>query len=117
MSGNFESGLKIRKEVLGEDYVKHSMENTSEFNMPIQVSVTKYCWGEIWGRKGLDKKQRSFLNLSMLTALNRPHELKFHVSGALNNGSTKEVIEEVVLQSVIYCGVRAAIVIFRTATG
>jgi len=115
MSGNFESGLKIRKEVLGEDHVKHSMENTSEFNMPIQELVTKYCWGEIWGRKGLDKKQRSFLNLSMLTALNRPHELKLHVRGALSNGITKEEIQEVFLQAAIYCGVPAAIDSFRTA--
>jgi 4-carboxymuconolactone decarboxylase len=81
----------------------------------MQELVTQYCWGEVWNRPGLDRRTRSFLNLAMLTALNRPHELKLHVRGALNNGLTKDEIREVFLQSAIYCGVPAAIDSFRVA--
>lgn len=111
----FDIGLEIRRSVLGAEYVDSSIQNATEFNMPMQELVTEYCWGEIWARPGLPKKTRSMLNLAMITALNRPHELKLHVRGAINNGLTKEEIQEVFLQTAIYCGVPAAIDSFRTA--
>lgn len=111
----FEKGLKIRREVLGADYVDKSIANADDFNRPMQELVTEYCWGEVWGRPGLDRKTRSIVNLAMLTALNRPHEIKLHVRGALNNGLGKEEIMEIFLQTAIYCGVPAAIDSFRTA--
>ena len=111
----FEKGLKVRRKVLGAEHVDASLENADSFSMPMQELVTQYCWGEVWTRPGLDRRMRSFLNLAMLTALNRPHELKLHVRGAINNGLTKEEIAEVFLQSAIYCGVPAAIGSFRVA--
>jgi len=111
----FEKGLQTRREVLGEEYVNASLKNADPFNMPMQELVTQYCWGDVWNRPGLDRRTRSFLNLAMLTALNRPHEIKLHVRGAINNGLSKEEISEVFLQSAIYCGVPAAIDSFRVA--
>lgn len=111
----FEKGLKTRREVLGAEHVDASIKNADEFNMPMQELVTQYCWGDVWNRPGLDRRTRSFLNLAMITALNRPHELKLHVRGAINNGLTKDEIKEVFLQAAIYCGVPAAIDSFRTA--
>ncbi|HYD94536.1 MAG TPA: 4-carboxymuconolactone decarboxylase [Noviherbaspirillum sp.] len=111
----FDKGLQTRREVLGADYVDASIKSADDFNMPMQELVTQYCWGDVWNRPGLDRRTRSFLNLAMLTALNRPHELKLHVRGAINNGLTKEEIKEVFLQTAIYCGVPAAIDAFRTA--
>ncbi|SER68626.1 4-carboxymuconolactone decarboxylase [Psychrobacillus sp. OK032] len=111
----FDIGLEIRRSVLGAEYVDSSIQNATDFNMPMQELVTEYCWGEIWARPGLPKKTRSMLNLAMITALNRPHELKLHVRGAINNGLTKDEIQEVFLQTAIYCGVPAAIDSFRTA--
>jgi len=111
----FEQGLEIRRSVLGAEYVDNSINNATDFNRPMQELVTEYCWGEVWARPGLPKKTRSMLNLAMITALNRPHELKLHVRGAINNGVTKEEIQEVLLQTAIYCGVPAAIDSFRTA--
>ena len=111
----FEKGLKTRREVLGAEYVDASIRNADDFNRPMQELVTEYCWNEIWNRPGLDRRTRSFLNLAMITALNRPHELKLHVRGAINNGVTKDEIKEVFLQAAIYCGVPAAIDSFRSA--
>ncbi len=111
----FDKGLATRRAVLGAEYVDNSLRNADDVNMPMQELVTEYCWNEIWNRPGLDRKTRSFLNLAMLIALNRPHELKLHVRGAINNGLTKEEIREVFLQAAIYCGVPAAIDAFRTA--
>jgi 4-carboxymuconolactone decarboxylase len=111
----FENGLKTRREVLGAEYVDNAIKNADEFTMPMQELVTQYCWGDIWNRPGLDRRTRSFLNLAMITALNRPHELKLHVRGAINNGLTKDEIKEVFLQTAIYCGVPAAIDAFRVA--
>lgn len=111
----FKKGLEIRKSVLGAEYVNNSIDNATDFNMPLQQLVTEYCWGDVWARPGLDKKTRSMLNLAMLTALNRPHELKLHLKGALTNGVTKEEISEILLQTAIYCGVPAAVDSFRTA--
>lgn len=111
----YEQGLKVRREVLGAEHVDRSIKSADDFNRPMQELVTEYCWGEIWARPGLERKTRSLLNLAMLTALNRPHEVKLHVLGALNNGVTKEEITEVFLQAAIYCGVPAAIDSFRIA--
>jgi 4-carboxymuconolactone decarboxylase len=111
----FDKGLKVRREVLGAEYVDAAISNADDFSMEMQQHVTQYCWGDIWNRPGLDRRTRSFLNLAMITALNRPHELKLHVRGAINNGLTKSEIKEVFLQSASYCGVPAAIDAFRTA--
>lgn len=111
----FEQGLEVRRSVLGAEYVDKSIQNATDFNRPMQELVTEYCWGEVWTRPGLPRKTRSMLNLAMITALNRPHELKLHVRGALNNGLSKDEIKEVFLQTAIYCGVPAAIDSFRTA--
>ncbi len=114
-SDRFERGLAIRKSVLGEAYVEKALASADEFNRPMQELVTEYCWGTVWARDGLPKKTRSMLNLAMLSALNRPHELKAHVRGALNNGVTRAEICEVLLQVAIYCGVPAAMDSFRVA--
>ncbi len=111
----FERGLEIRKSVLGAEFVENAIKTADDFNRPMQELVTEYCWGAVWGRDGLSKKTRSFLNLAMISALNRPHELKMHVKGALRNGLTKEEICEVFLQVAIYCGVPTAIDSFRIA--
>ena len=111
----FEKGLKTRREVLGAEYVDASIKNADAFTQELQELVTSYCWGDIWNRPGLDRKTRSFLNLAMLTALNRPHEIKLHVRGAINNGLTKDEIKEVFLQAAIYCGVPATLDSFRVA--
>lgn len=111
----FEKGLQTRREVLGDEYVDASLKNADEFSRRMQEHVTQYCWGDVWNRPGLDRRSRSMLNLAMLTALNRPHEIKIHVRGAINNGLTKDEIAEIFLQTAIYCGVPAAIDAFRTA--
>jgi 4-carboxymuconolactone decarboxylase len=111
----FEKGLSIRRAVLGAEYVDKAIATANDFNRPLQELVTQYCWGEIWGRPGLDRKTRSLLNLAMISALNRPHEVKMHIKGALNNGVTKDEIKEVFLQVAIYCGVPAAVDSFRLA--
>ncbi len=112
----FDQGLAMRREVLGDEYVDASTKNATDFNIDMQELVTQYCWGDVWNRPGLDRKTRSFLNLAMISALNRPHELKLHVRGAINNGLTKDEIKEVFLQVAIYCGVPAAIDAFRVAS-
>ena len=109
------AGLKTRREVLGAEYVDKSMAAVDDFNRPFAELLNTYCWNDIWNRPGLDRKQRSLLNLAMLTALGKPHELKLHVNGALNNGLSKEQIREVFLQAAIYCGVPAAVEAFRVA--
>lgn len=111
----FEKGLKIRREVLGSEYVDNALKTADAFNMPLQELVTTYCWGECWGRPGLDRRTRSMLNLAMISALNRPQEMKAHVRGAINNGLTKNDIQEVFLQVAIYVGVPAAVDSFRIA--
>ncbi len=111
----FDKGLKIRRSVLGDEFVDKSLASADEFNMPMQELATTYCWGECWGREGLDKKTRSIINLAMISALNRPHELKIHVKGAIRNGVTKEEIREVLFQVAIYAGVPAGVDSFRIA--
>ena len=111
----FEKGLAIRRAVLGADYVDKAMSTADDFNRPMQELTTQYCWGEIWGRPGLDRRTRSIINLAMISALNRPHEVKAHIKGALNNGLTKDDIREIFLQVAIYCGVPAGVDSFRAA--
>ncbi len=111
----YEEGLAIRREVLGSEYVDRAIASADDFNRPLQELVTEYCWGAVWSRPGLDRRTRSMLNLAMLSALNRPHELRIHVAGALRNGCTPEEIREVLLQVGIYCGVPAAVDAFRVA--
>ena len=111
----FDKGLAIRRAVLGEEYVDNAMKTADDFNKPMQELTTEYCWGYVWGREGLDRRTRSLLNLAMISALNRPHELKVHVAGALRNGVTREEIREVFMQVAIYCGVPAGVDSFRTA--
>jgi 4-carboxymuconolactone decarboxylase len=111
----YEKGLKNRREVLGAEYVDNAIKSADDFTRPLQELVTEYCWGAIWDRPGLDRRTRSIVNLSMITALNRPHELKLHVAGALNNGLTKAEIMEILLQTAIYCGLPASIDAFRVA--
>jgi len=111
----FEDGLAVRREVLGAAYVDKALADADDFTRPLQELVTEYCWGAVWTRPGLPRQTRSLVNLAMLTALNRPAELKLHVRGALRNGCTREEIMEVLLQAAIYCGVPAAIESFRSA--
>jgi len=114
-SPKFERGLATRRAVLGAAYVDKSVEQAEPFSWPLQQLVTEYCWDEIWNRPGLDRKMRSLLNLGMIAALNRPHEFRIHVGGALNNGLTKEEIREAILQIAVYCGMPAALDSFRVA--
>lgn len=114
-SEKFNRGLKTRREVLGADYVDKSITMAGDFNWPMQQLTTEYCWDEIWNRPGLERKTRSLLNLVMLSALNRPHELKLHIRGAINNGVSKDEMQEAFLQVGIYCGIPAAIESFRLA--
>ncbi len=108
-------GLKTRREVLGAEYVDKAMAAVDGFNAEFAELLNTYCWNDIWNRPGLPRQTRSMLNLAMLSALGRSHELKLHVNGALNNGLTKEQIREVFLQVAIYCGVPAAVESFRCA--
>jgi 4-carboxymuconolactone decarboxylase len=105
----FEKGLALRKQVLGADYVEKSMASADSFSMPMQELSTEYCWGHVWTRPGLALRDRSLINIAMISALNRPHELKLHVKAALNNGLSREEIREVILQVAVYCGVPAGI--------
>lgn len=111
----FDRGLKIRSETLGEEYVEKSLRSADDFNRPFQEFVTEYCWGAVWGRDGLPRKTRSMLNLGMLCALNRPHELRIHIGGALRNGVTLQEMQEIFMQVAIYAGVPAAVDAFRVA--
>ncbi|GAA1632977.1 4-carboxymuconolactone decarboxylase [Nonomuraea maheshkhaliensis] len=111
----FEAGLAMRKAVLGAAHVERSLAAVSDFSRPVQELVTEYCWGAVWTREGLDRRTRSLLNLAMLTALNRGHELSVHVRGAVANGVTETEIQEALLQTAIYAGVPAALEAFRIA--
>lgn len=111
----FRKGLQVRREVLGDAHVDRSLENTSDFARPIQELVTEYCWGAVWATDGLERKTRSLLNLAMLTALNRPHELAIHVRGAVTTGATEAEIQATLIQTAIYAGVPAALESFRVA--
>ncbi|HEX6999801.1 MAG TPA: carboxymuconolactone decarboxylase family protein [Gammaproteobacteria bacterium] len=111
----YERGLAIRKSVLGGEYVERSISSADDFTMPLQRIVTEYCWGAIWGREELPRKVRSLINIALLSTLNRHHELKIHVKGAIRNGCTKEEIREVLLHVGVYSGIPAAVDSFRVA--
>jgi 4-carboxymuconolactone decarboxylase len=111
----FDKGLALRKQVLGADYVEKSMAAADDFSRPMQELSTEYCWGYVWTRPGLALRDRSLINLGMISALNRPHELKLHVKAALTNGLSREEIREVLMQVAVYCGVPAGIDSVRIA--
>ena len=114
-SQRYEQGMKVRRTVLGDSHVDASLKNRNEFNEAFQDLITRYAWGEIWSRPGLPRQTRSMLTLAMMVALNRPDELRMHLRAALNNGVTREEIQEVLLQTAIYCGVPAANSAFHLA--
>jgi 4-carboxymuconolactone decarboxylase len=116
-ASHYEAGMAVRRRVLGDAYVDRSIAAADEFSQPMQDLTTEFCWGAIWTREGLDLRTRSILNIGMLTALNRSHELAAHIRGALNNGVTREEIREVLLQTAVYVGVPAALESFRVAQG
>lgn len=115
MSESYDSGMRVRREVLGDTHVDRAIERTTEFTADFQDFITRYAWGEIWTRPGLDRKTRSCITLTALVALGHLEELKLHVHAALRNGLTQDEIKEVLLQSAIYCGVPAANAAFATA--
>lgn len=110
-----ELGMKVRRSVLGDAHVDRSLANLNDFNRDFQDLITRYAWGEIWARSGLSRHTRSLITLAMMVALNREEEFKMHVRGAFNNGVTRAVIEEVLLQTALYCGLPAANCAFRWA--
>lgn len=115
VSERFEKGMSVRRTVLGDPHVDRSLDAADDFGWPMQEITTEIGWGDIWARPGLDRRSRSLVNLGMLTALNRPHELEVHIRGAVRNGVTKEEIQEVLMQTAVYCGFPAALDSFRTA--
>ena len=114
-SEKFDKGLALRREVLGEDYVARAMANADEFSRPLQELVTEFAWGTVWQREGLPRRDRSLMTVVMLVALNRPHELRLHLRGALNNGLSREELREALLHAAVYCGMPAAVDAFRAA--
>ena len=110
-----DKGMGVRRAVLGDAYVDNATRNADAFSQPLQDLLNEYCWGAVWGREGLPRKTRSMLNLAMIAILNRPHELKAHLRGALNNGLTREEISEIFLQVAVYGGMPAAVDAFRNA--
>ena len=112
---DFDKGLAMRKQVMGEDFVASALGGATDFTLPIQQYITRNAWGDVWQREGLDLKTRSLITVAMLTALGKQHELKGHVRGALNNGATVAEIQEVLLHASIYCGLPAAVEAFRSA--
>jgi 4-carboxymuconolactone decarboxylase len=115
MSELYDQGMAVRRAVLGDAYVDRALQSSTEFREPMQDLVTEFCWGAVWSREGLDRKTRSLVNIGMLTALNRSTELAAHIRGAVNNGATKEEIQEVLLQTAVYCGMPAGLESFRVA--
>ena len=103
----YERGLALRKEVLGKEFVEKALDGADDFNRPLQELATEYCWGAVWARDGLSRRDRSLLNIGMISALNRPHELKLHIKAALTNGLSRTEIREAILQVAIYCGMPA----------
>jgi 4-carboxymuconolactone decarboxylase len=110
-----ENGMKVRRKVLGNAHVDRTQSQQNEFNSEFQDLITRYAWGEIWTRPGLDKKTRSLITIGMMIALNRSDELRLHLRGALHNSVTHDEIREVLLHSAIYCGVPAANSAFHIA--
>ena len=115
MSEAYERGLQVRREVLGDAHVDRALERTSPFTEDFQELITRYAWGEIWSRPGLDRRTRSCITLTALVALNRLEELELHVAAALRNGLTEDEVKEVLLHSAVYCGIPAANAAFAVA--
>ena len=111
----FEKGILKRRKVLGDEYVDKALASADEFGADLQKLITEYAWGEVWNKESITDKERSLINLGMIAALNRPHELKLHIKGALNNGISQEQIKDVFLQVTIYCGAPAGIDSMRLA--
>lgn len=112
---NKEIGRQIIRELMGDEFLKAKDKTRNAFNTPVQEYAEEVCFGLVWSRDGIDRKQRSILNIAMLTALNRPAQLRSHVEGALNNGCTVEELQEILLQAAVYCGLPAAVDAFRVA--
>jgi 4-carboxymuconolactone decarboxylase len=112
----YDKGLATRTAVLGADYVQGAMQRATDFTRPLQELVIRNAWGNTWQREGIDLKTRSIVTVSMLVALGRMHELKIHVRGALNNGVTKEELQEIFMHASVYCGFPAAVDAFRAAS-
>ncbi|MCP3473166.1 4-carboxymuconolactone decarboxylase [Bradyrhizobium sp. CCBAU 11434] len=110
-----DKGLEVRKAVLGEAYVNNALKNVDDFNRPFQEMLNEYCWGTVWGREELPRKTRSMLNIAMIAILNRQHEFRAHLKGALTNGVTRDEIREILMQVAIYGGMPAAVDSFRIA--
>ena len=110
-----DKGLEVRKAVLGEAYVNNALKNVDDFNRPFQEMLNEYCWGTVWGREELPRKTRSMLNIAMIAILNRQHEFRAHLKGALTNGVTRDEIREILMQVAIYGGMPAAVDSFRVA--
>jgi len=111
----YEAGMAVRREVLGDEYVDRAISSASDFTKPLQDIVTENCWGEIWTRGAIPKRTRSLITIAILAAIKAPAELKAHIVGALRNGCTVEEIQEVLLQSTVYCGVPSGVEAFRAA--
>ena len=111
----FEKGLEVRKAVVGKEYVERSLAQADDFMMAFQELVTTFCWGHVWTRDGLSRRDRSLMNLAMLAALGKTEELKLHTKGAINNGLTNEEIREALLQAAVYAGVPAGLSAFKAA--
>ena len=111
----YDKGLGVRRKVLGDEYVDNALKNVDDFNQPLQDVLNEYCWGAIWGREELPRKTRSMLNLAMISILNRPHELRAHIRGALTNGVSRDEIREIFMQVAIYAGIPAGVDSFRIA--
>lgn len=111
----FQRGLEIRREMFGSEGAEQQTEAATDFTWPLQDMVTRYCFGEIWDRPVLDRKQRSMITLAMLIALGRPHEIKIHVRGGLKNGLSKDEIREILVHSMLYCGIPASVDGYRAA--
>lgn len=110
-----DKGLEVRKAVLGEAYVENALKNVDDFNRPFQEMLNEYCWGTVWGREELPRKTRSMLNIAMIAILNRQHEFRAHLKGALTNGVSRDEIREILMQVAIYGGMPAAVDSFRIA--
>ncbi|BAL79590.1 carboxymuconolactone decarboxylase family protein [Bradyrhizobium cosmicum] len=110
-----DKGLEVRKAVLGEAYVDNALKNVDDFNRPFQEMLNEYCWGTVWGREELPRKTRSMLNIAMIAILNRQHEFRAHLKGALTNGVSRDEIREILMQVAIYGGMPAAVDSFRIA--
>ena len=109
----YEVGLRIRKEVLGEEYVERAIADADDFSAEFQNVITEYCWGGTWGRGGLEKRERSIINLGMMAALGRMNEFELHFRGAIRNGHSVDELREILLPIAVYCGVPAGVECFR----